>query len=29
MSDILGDLSSQLEELRGFREQADFTMAPS
>jgi adenylate cyclase len=29
MSDILGELSSQLEELKTYKEQADFTMAPS
>jgi len=29
MSDILGELSSQLEELKMYKEQADFTMAPS
>jgi adenylate cyclase len=29
MSEILGELSSQLEELKTFKEQADFTMAPS
>lgn len=29
MSDILGELTSQLGELKAFKEQADFTMAPS
>ena len=29
MSDILGELSAQLDELKTYREQADFTMAPS
>ncbi len=29
MSDILGELSSQLEELKTYKEQADFTMAPA
>ena len=29
MTDILTDLSSQLDELKTFKEQSDFTMAPS
>lgn len=29
MSDILGELSTQLDELKTYKEQADFTMAPS
>ncbi|KAF2724254.1 PP2C-domain-containing protein [Polychaeton citri CBS 116435] len=29
MSEILGDVASQLEELRTFKEQVDFSMAPS
>lgn len=29
MSDVLSELSSQLEELKTYKEQADFTMAPS
>lgn len=29
MSDILGELQAQLDELKSFKEQADFTMAPS
>lgn len=29
MSDILGELSSQLAELKTFKEQADFDMAPA
>lgn len=29
MSDILGELQSQLDELKTYKEQADFTMAPS
>jgi hypothetical protein len=29
MSEILGELSAQLDELKTYKEQADFTMAPS
>lgn len=29
MAEILSDLSSQLEELKSFKEQTDFAMAPS
>lgn len=29
MSDVLGELQSQLDELRAYKEEADFSMAPS
>lgn len=29
MAEILSELSSQMDELKWFKEQADFTMAPS